>query len=235
MENDTVVECQGLTKVYHRRNGAPVKAVDNVDLQVTTGEFVVIVGRSGSGKSTLLSLLGGLDRPTSGSVRLRGNALDATPDRELTRIRRENVGFVFQDFNLLPAYTALQNVEVALAPACLSKQERRERVEALLGRFDVLRRSAHLPAELSLGEQQRVAVARALANRPPLILADEPTGGVDPVTGKEVVDKLIELNRQDGVAVVVTTHGVFPLDAASRVLFMKDGAFVSREAAGLMG
>jgi putative ABC transport system ATP-binding protein len=234
MEHDSVVECQGLTKVYRRRNGAPVKAVDNVDLEVKAGEFVVIAGRSGSGKSTLLSLLGGLDRPTAGSARLRGKAIEATSDRELAALRRESVGFIFQDFNLLPAYTAFENVEVALAAAPLSKQEKRERVEALLERFDVLRRAAHLPAELSLGEQQRVAVARALANRPLLILADEPTGGVDAVTGKEIVDKLVELNREDGVAIVVTTHGTFPLDAARRVLYMKDGALVPREAAGLL-
>jgi len=229
MENNVVVECHGLSKVYPRRNGAPVKAVDNVDLQVRQGEFVLIVGRSGSGKSTLLSLLGGLDRPTSGSVSLRGKALEATSDRELARIRMENVGFIFQDFNLLPAYTAFENIEIALAPTPLSRQQRRERVEALLRRFDILQRAGHLPAELSLGEQQRVAVARALANNPMLILADEPTGGVDPVTGKEVIEKFAELNRRDGVTVVVTTHGTFPQEAASRVLFMKAGALVSRE------
>ncbi len=235
MEDDVVVECQGLTKVYRRRDGTELKALDNVDLQVKAGEFVIIAGRSGSGKSTLLSLLGGLDRPTSGSVRLRGKAIEATPDRELARIRMESVGFVFQDFNLLPAYTALENVEVALAPVALAQEEKRQRAEALLRRLGVLDRAGHLPAELSLGEQQRVAVARALANRPRLILADEPTGGVDAPTGREVVDKLVELNHQDRVAVVVATHGAFPLDVANRVVFMRDGAFVPREAAGLTG
>jgi len=233
MEDSAVVECQGLTKVFRRRTGAALKAVDNVDLQVGAGEFVLIVGRSGSGKSTLLGLLGGLDRPTAGSVRLRGKALEATPDRELARTRRENVGFVFQDFNLLPAYTALENVEIALAPLALPRQEQRGRAEALLRRFGVLDRAEHLPAELSLGEQQRVAVARALANRPLLILADEPTGGVDALTGREVVDKLSELNHEEGVTAVVATHGVFPQEAASRVLYMRDGALVSRDAAGL--
>jgi putative ABC transport system ATP-binding protein len=234
MEDNPVVECRDITKVYSRRNGAPVRAVDGITLRVEKGEFVAIVGRSGSGKSTLLSLLGGLDKPTSGSVSLGGRAIATTSDRDLAALRRENVGFVFQDFNLLPAYTAFENVEAALAPLPLLEQEKRERVKTLLERFGVLSRSAHLPAELSLGEQQRVAVARALANRPRLILADEPTGGVDAFTGREVVDKLLELNRQDDVAIVVTTHGAFPLDAARRVLFMKDGALVSREAAGLM-
>ncbi len=235
MDDNVVVECHGLAKAYPRRNGAPVNAVDGVDLEVRKGEFLVIVGRSGSGKSTLLGLLGGLDRPTSGSVRLRGKALETTSDRDLARIRMENVGFVFQDFNLLAAYTAFENVEMALAPTALSREQKRERVDALLRRFGVLHRAGHLPAELSLGEQQRVAVARALANGPALVLADEPTGGVDPITGQDMVEKFAELNRQDGVTLVVTTHGTFPLGVASRVVFMKDGVLVSREAAGPLG
>lgn len=201
-----------------------MRAVDGLSLRVQRGEFIAIMGRSGSGKSTLLNLLGGLDRPTSGSVRLRGKGLGATSDGKLARTRMENLGFVFQDFTLLPAYTALENVEVARAPLSLPGQEKRELAEALLRRFGVIDRAGRLPAELSLGEQQRVAVARALANRPLLILGDELTGGVGLATGKEIMDKLLELNRQDGVTVVVTTHGTFPQDAASRVLFMRDGA-----------
>ena len=210
-----------------------MKAVAGVSLQVRKGEFVVIAGRSGSGKSTLLGLLGGLDRSTEGSVRLRGRAFETLSDGELARLRRENVGFVFQDFNLLPAFTAFENIEMALAPVPLAAEEKRERVEVLLRRFDMLPRAGHRPAELSLGEQQRVAVARALVNRPVVIFADEPTGGVDSVTGKEIVETLTGLNRREGVTLLVATHGGFPLEGANRVLGMKEGVLVSREAAGL--
>jgi len=232
MEENTLLECRELCKVYARGRGSPVKAVDNVSLQIRRGDFVVIVGRSGTGKSTLMNLLGGLDRPTSGTVSLEGNALEKMSDAELALVRMNKIGFIFQDFNLLPAYTAFENVEVALAPTRLNKEERRKRVEDLLTRFDILGRAEHLPAELSLGQQQRVAIARALVNNPVLLMADEPTGGVDPITAKEVTQKFVELNKVQGVTVIVTTHGAFPFDLGNRLLFMKDGRIVSREESG---
>lgn len=177
MDNRVLIEARGLTRVFPRRRGPPVRAVDGVEFQVRQGEFVLVVGRSGSGKSTLLGLLGGLDRPTSGSVSLFGRDCGTAREGELTRLRREHVGFVFQDFHLLTAYTALENVELALAPVPMTASERRDRAVSLLSRFGVLHRADHMAGELSLGEQQRVAVARALANRPVLLLADEPTGG----------------------------------------------------------
>ncbi len=231
-EGHVEVECQQVLKVFPGVNNASIIAVNKVDLSIRHGEFVIIAGRSGSGKSTLLGLIGGLDRPTSGAVRIRGKTLETIPDKELARFRRENIGFIFQDFNLLPAYTGFENIDIALAPASLSKNERHARVESLLRKFDVLKRSGNRPAEMSLGERQRVAIARALANEPMLILADEPTGSVDPVTGKEVVDTLLMLNRDKGVTVVVATHGTFPQKVGSRVLFIKDGSLVSREIAG---
>lgn len=233
MDDRVLIEACGLTRVFPRRRGPPVRAVDGVDIRIRRGEFVVVIGRSGCGKSTLLGLLGGLDRPTSGLVRLFDRDLGTVRDGELARLRREHVGFVFQDFHLLPAYTALENVEMALAPAPLSVSERRDRAEFLLRRFEILHRQDHLAGELSLGEQQRVAVARALANRPGLLLADEPTGGVDAVTAREMVDILVGLHREEGLTLVVVTHGSFPVEAAGRVLGMKEGRLVSREEADL--
>jgi len=232
MEDNILIECRELTKVYSRGKETPVRAVDGVELKVSNGEFLAIVGRSGTGKSTLLNLIGGLDQPTSGTVILDGKALDKISDRELALVRREKIGFVFQDFNLLPGYTAYENIEIALAPGQLSTKERRGRVENLLHAFELADRANHLPRQLSVGQQQRLAIARALVNNPVLILADEPTGGVDPTTAKEVVDRLVELNRRSNVTLIVTTHSAFPYHLASRVVYMKDGRMVSQEEAG---
>jgi putative ABC transport system ATP-binding protein len=183
-----------------------VAAVNGISLEIGAGEFLVVVGPSGSGKTTLLQLLGALDRPTSGHVRFDGRDLAGMGDSELARVRRESLGFVFQQFNLIPTLTAAQNVEAALAPGKLSGADRHARAAELLARVGLSARVSHLPSQLSGGEQQRVAIARALANRPQVLLADEPTGNLDSTTGEEIMALLRELVRTDGLTVVLITH-----------------------------
>jgi putative ABC transport system ATP-binding protein len=232
MMKTPLLECRELTRVYRRRKGPPVRAVDKVDLTVDDRDFLVIVGRSGAGKTTLLNLIGGLERPTSGAVALHGEPFEKMSSKGLAFVRMKKIGFVFQSFNLLPAYTAAENVEIALAPTHLSREERRERVQDLLCAFDLADRADHLPLELSLGQQQKLAIARAFANRPVLIVADEPTGELDPVAAQEVVAKLVELNQEHNVTLVVATHGAFPRAPASRVIFMNEGRIVGQGEAG---
>jgi putative ABC transport system ATP-binding protein len=195
-----------------------VAAIDSVDLRVEPGEFVVVAGPSGSGKTTLLQLLGALDRPTAGEIAFEGRPLDHMGDGELAALRARRIGFVFQQFNLIPTLTAAQNVEVALA----GQRGRRERAAALLERVGLGPRARHLPSQLSGGEQQRVAIARALANEPDVLLADEPTGNLDTATGGEIVGVLGELWR-DGLSIVLITHDPAIAGAASRVVRLRDG------------
>lgn len=227
-----LLECRKLTKVYFRVKDSPISAVDGVDLKICNRDVLVIVGRSASGKTTLLNLIGGLDRPTSGTVILDGEALEKMSNKELALVRLKRVGFVFQGFNLLQAYTAFENIEVALAPTLLSRKERQQRVKNLLHTFNLAHRADHLPLELSLGQQQKVAIARALANHPVLVLADEPTGELDPITAREVVETFAELNRRYNVTLVIATHGAFPYNVANRVVYMKDGRIVNQKEAG---
>lgn len=227
-----LIETRELTKVYLRKKEAQVKAVDEVNLKVHSGEFLAIVGRSGSGKTTLLNLIGALDRPTSGTVIFEGKDLGDLSNKELALLRRQKVGFVFQTFNLLPALTALENIEVALARTSMSREERREKSRTLLEIFELKNRADHLPLELSIGQRQKLAIARALARDPVLILADEPTGEIDPIAGREIVTKLVELNRKYNVTLVVASNGAFPFNLAKRVLFLRDGRLVSQEEAG---
>jgi putative ABC transport system ATP-binding protein len=205
-----------------RRYGA-VHAVAGVDLDVGHGEFLVVAGPSGSGKTTLLQLLGALDRPTAGEIRFEGRPLGHMGDGELARLRRETLGFVFQQFNLIPTLTAQQNVEVALAPARPRGAERRERARELLARVRLEHRLGNLPSQLSGGEQQRVAIARALANRPRVVLADEPTGNLDTATGEQIVGLLRALGAEEGLSVVLITHDAAVARAAPRVVHMRDG------------
>jgi len=228
----TLIETRYLTKVYLHKKGSQIKAVNEVNLKVNRGEFLAIVGRSGSGKTTLLNLIGALDRPTSGTVMFEGKSLGDLSNRELALLRRQKVGFVFQTFNILPALTALENIEVALAPTRISSEERREKATTLLDIFELKDRADHLPPEISVGQRQKLAIARALASDPILILADEPTGEIDPITGKEIVTKLVELNRKHNVTLIVASHGTFPYNLAKRVLFLRDGKLVSQEEAG---
>ena len=227
-----LVETKEVTKIYRNKEGVVVRAVDAVDLRIDRGEFLVIVGRSGAGKTTLLNLIGALNRPSSGGVIFDGKDTSKLSNRELALIRREKIGFIFQDFNLLPTLTVLENIEVALAPTEMLMEEQRKKSKALLTLFDLADKSDCLPSELSLGQQQRVAIARALINNPSLILADEPTGELDPIMGRIVVKNLVELNQKYNTTLVVATHGTFPYNTANRVLFMKDGKIVTCEEAG---
>jgi len=215
-------ELHGVSRVYG--NGTrEVRAVDAIDMQIDPGEFLVVAGPSGSGKTTLLQLLGALDRPTEGEILFEGRDLSALPDGELTQLRLETIGFVFQQFNLIPTLTARQNVEVALAPRGLPGNEREQRAAELLDAVGLGPRGAHLPSELSGGEQQRVAIARALANRPRVLLADEPTGNLDSATGDEIIRLLRSISDQQGQAVVLITHDASIAARAGRVVRMRDG------------
>jgi putative ABC transport system ATP-binding protein len=212
-------ELHEVTRIYDNR----VRAVDGVSLDIDTGELSVIAGPSGSGKTTLLQLLGGLDRPTSGRVLLEGRDLAALGDGELTALRLRDIGFIFQQFNLIPTLTAGQNVEAAIAPTGMKGLQRRERAAALLASVGLGDRADHLPSELSGGEQQRVAIARALANEPRVLLADEPTGNLDTKTGDDIVDLLLDLVQARGLTVVLITHDPAIAERAPRVVRMADG------------
>ena len=204
-----------------------VRAVDGVSLEIEAGELVALEGPSGSGKTTLLQLLGALDRPSEGVVAFEGRDLATLRDNELARLRLGAFGFVFQQFNLIPTLSAVQNVEVALAPAGVGGVELRERSEALLAEVGLAARSDHLPAQLSGGEQQRVAIARALANEPRVILADEPTGNLDSATGADVIDLLARLAAEHGATIVVATHDADLAARAPRRLAMRDGKILT--------
>jgi putative ABC transport system ATP-binding protein len=209
-------------------SGAAVHAVRGVSLNVMRGEYVAIVGPSGCGKSTMLNLLGAIDRPTRGTVTIDGTEVSTLPDRDATRFRLASIGFVFQRFYLLPVLTARENVELPLAEAKVPSGERRVRARELLGYVGLAERSEHRPSELSGGEQQRVAIARALANRPAVLLADEPTGELDAQTGSDVIALFDRLNR-DGMTIIVVTHDEKLAGAARRVVHMLDGRVVRDE------
>jgi putative ABC transport system ATP-binding protein len=217
-----LLECRGLTRHYEDRRGT-LRVLEGLDLVVRAGESLVVHGRSGAGKSTLLGLLGGLDRPTAGSVRIEGADLAALPRAEVAAIRREKIGIIFQSFNLLPAWTAQENVEAALLPGRVPPAERRARARRILEELGLGGRLDHLPSELSAGEEQRTALARALVNGPRLILADEPTGDVDEEAARAIVERLLEPVRAGKAALVVATHGAFPLSAAHRALRLEGG------------
>jgi len=202
--------------------GEIVHALRGVSLTVCSGEYVAIVGPSGSGKSTLLQLLGGIDTPSAGSVEVLGTRLDALSDRELTRLRLLRLGFVFQRFHLLPVLTARENVELPLAEAGVRAAERRARALELLEYVGLGARAGHRATQLSGGEMQRVAIARALANRPAVLLADEPTGELDAATGHEILELFRRLN-QDGATLVVVTHDERLAREARRTVSMLDG------------
>lgn len=207
-------------KKYYQQGSKTIKAVDGVDLTVEPGEFAVIVGQSGCGKSTLLQLLGGLDRPSEGAVSINGLELTKAGDKKLTKLRLEAIGFIFQNFNLIPTLTASENVEAAIAKRT---NKDRQRSEAILESVGLKSRAHHLPSKLSGGEQQRVAIARALINEPALILADEPTGNLDSDTGEEILNILKALNKEKGKTIVLITHNDYAKKFASRVYHMKDG------------
>ena len=217
-----IYELHGISKTYDQ-GANEIHAVRGVDLTIDEGEFLVVVGPSGSGKTTLLQLLGGLDRPTAGEIRFEGRDMARLKDGELSDLRLRTLGFIFQQFNLIPTLTAAENVEAALAPTGLDRGARRGRAEEVLGQVGLGERREHLPSRLSGGEQQRVAIARALANGPRVILADEPTGNLDSRTADEVVRLLGSLCEDEGVTVVLVTHDENVARHARRRLTMADG------------
>ncbi len=226
----SLYELSDVAKVF-RKGSVEVRAVDGVDLTIEAGELVALEGPSGSGKTTLLQLLGALDRPTSGHVFFEGRDLAQLRDNELAELRLRAFGFVFQQFNLIPTLTALENVEAGLAPTGVARKELRLRSLALLGEVGLAERAHHLPAQLSGGEQQRVAIARALAVEPRVILADEPTGNLDTKSGADVIDLLAGLAAQRGSTVIVATHDAGLAARAPRRLAMRDGAIVGEPVA----
>ena len=205
--------------------GRPVAAVKGISLEVAAGEYVAIVGPSGCGKSTLLNLLGAIDRPSSGTLTIAGRDVSRLSDAEATRFRLTQVGFVFQRFYLMPTLTAAENVELPMSEAGMARREREARARELLGYVGLEGRADHRPFQLSGGEQQRVAIARALANRPALLLADEPTGELDARTGAEMIEMFARLNA-DGTTLVVVTHDEDLARAAKRVVHLRDGVVV---------
>jgi len=205
LSGHSAVELRSVIREY-QMGSSRVRAVNDVSLSIERGECVALLGPSGSGKSTLLNLMAGLDRPTSGSIVVNGRDLAAMNSEELARYRRHAVGMIFQSFNLVPSMTLVENVELPMRFAEVDRSERRERCRELLARVGLAGRAAHRPSELSGGEQQRGAIARALVNRPTLLLADEPTGNLDSRTGHEIMELLRELNQTLGVTIVMVTH-----------------------------
>ena len=222
-----MIEIADLRKVYIMGE-EEVPALDGVSLSIGRGEYVAVIGPSGSGKSTLMNILGGLDRPTSGSYGFEGEDVGEFTDDELADFRRRRIGFVFQSFQLLPRLTALQNVELPMIYAGIGRSERRARATELLERVGLGSRMGHKPTQLSGGQQQRVAIARSLANRPDLLLADEPTGALDTHTGEEVLKLFEELNA-DGLTLAVVTHDPEVAEMAHRRVSFRDGHIVSDE------
>ncbi len=224
-ERTPLLDAAGVARVYPGE--PPVRAVDGVSLAVGRGELVAITGPSGCGKSTLLHLCGAMDRPTAGSVRLQGTPLETLDDDGLTRVRRERVGFVFQFFNLLPTLTVLENASLPLLLAGRPPAEAEGRARVLLDRVGLGTRLHHLPRQLSGGEMQRTAIARALVHGPALVIADEPTGNLDSAAGARVLDLLVELNRDANATMLIATHAPEVAAAAGRVVQMRDGRLVA--------
>ncbi len=216
----------GVTRTFSK-GGVTVNALRGVDLRIDRGETLSLEGPSGSGKTTLLQLLGALDSPTSGQIRFAGRSLEDATDRDLTEIRSREIGFVFQQFNLIPTLSAAENVAIAMVPREPSRDARNARSRALLEQVGLSHRLEHLPSRLSGGEQQRVAIARALANAPEVVIADEPTGNLDSTNAKEFMALLDELQRDSGVTVIIATHDEDVANHARRRIRIRDGAIKS--------
>lgn len=222
MNNGTILTGTDLSKKY-----GGLEVVKGVSLSIDTGEFVCLVGKSGCGKTTLLSLLSGLERPTSGHVKLDGKDITSATEDELALFRRENVGFIFQSFNLIPTLNAWENVALPLFPIKMTGDERKQRATDLLERMEMGHRMDHLPSALSGGEKQRVAIARALVNNPKILFADEPIGNLDSATGDAIMEILNRLHTQDRVAILMVTHELELAKTADRLIRMHDGEVMS--------
>jgi len=220
--NDYLIECRDLTRHY-QMGEVTVKALENLNLAVSSGEFLVLLGPSGSGKTTVLNLIGGLDKPSAGQVIVQNEDIVRYGEKELTIYRRQKVGFIFQFFNLIPTLTAVENVAFALSLTGENGRSQSQRALDLLKLVGLQARADHFPSQLSGGEQQRVAIARALANRPPLLLCDEPTGNLDVDTGHQVLQALRDLNRNEGTTVLLVTHNTAIAPMADRIVRLRDG------------
>ena len=235
--SEPVVAAAGVQKNYVSGDGSVLEVLKGVDLTVYARESVAIIGESGSGKSTLLHLLGGLDRPTAGEIRVGGRPMQEMGEQELSRVRNESIGFVFQFHHLLREFTVLENVMMPQLIAGRDHEEARDRASGLLDEVGLSRRAEHRPAQLSGGEQQRVAVARALVNQPLAILADEPSGNLDPNTSERLHDLLFGVGERHGTALVLVTHNMQLAARSGRVLEMKGGELIpaTLQAAGFPG
>jgi len=223
----SLIELSGIGKVY-RTKEIETTALENVNLNIDQGEFVSIMGPSGCGKSTLLNIIGLLDKPTAGSVRLDSTDCATLGDTALAHFRNSNIGFVFQSFHLIPSLNVEANVELPLAyRGGISGAERRQRVTEVLDRLGIIHRRKHLPAQLSGGQCQRVAIARAVVGRPKIVLADEPTGNLDSKMGAEVMDLLHKLNKEDGITIVMVTHNEQQARQTDRIIRFFDGRIIS--------
>ncbi len=217
-----LIELNQVFKIYSEGLESEVRALDGVSLAIENGEFVAVVGASGSGKSTLMNILGGLDIPTYGDYLLAGQDVSELTDRELSHIRNKEIGFIFQGFNLIPELTAIENVELPLVYRGISTAKRRQLAQEALERVGLGNRGKHKPTEMSGGQQQRVAIARAIATKPPIIMADEPTGALDSKTGREVLEFLQQLNRE-GSTILLITHDNSIAATARRIIRISDG------------
>ncbi len=221
--HNTIIQMQGIVKRFYIGQPNELEILHGIDLSVSQGEFVSIVGASGSGKSTLMNIIGALDRATFGSYTLDGTIIEEADDSELSAIRNKKVGFVFQNFNLIPRTDALKNVELPMMYAGISQRERTRRAKELLAMVEMEDRMHHQPNELSGGQKQRVSIARAMANDPAIILADEPTGALDSKTGRLVMDLFHRLNQEQGKTIVLITHNRELAAETGRILTMHDG------------
>ncbi|MDH5782287.1 MAG: ABC transporter ATP-binding protein [Candidatus Bathyarchaeota archaeon] len=228
MSNETVIQVENLVKTY-RLGKVSIPALRGISFDVAKGEFLVVVGPSGSGKTTLLNLIGAIDKPTSGRISIDGRDVTTLGEGELTKLRRHKIGFIFQFYNLIPALKALENVELPMLTAGVSRKDASKRASQLLETVGLAERVEHLPDELSGGEQQRVAIARALANKPSLILADEPTGDLDTKTGTEVVQILYDTSKKENATVLVVTHDPMITEKADRILQLRDGNIIGEK------
>ena len=223
----SIIELNGIKKRFFIGKPNELEVLHGIDLKVKEGEFISIVGESGSGKSTLMNILGALDRPTEGSYTLRSTDVTKAKDKNLSDIRNREIGFVFQTYNLIPRSTALSNVELPMLYADIRKKERNERAKELLKTVGMEDRITHKPDELSGGQQQRVAIARAMANTPSIILADEPTGALDSVTGHKIMDIFHKLHEEQHKTIILITHSQELAEETERTVTLSDGNIVS--------
>lgn len=224
----SIITISGLEKTYEM-NSMGVKALRGIDLAVSRGEFTAIAGPSGSGKTTLLNLIGGLDHPTSGILTVAGSDLNRMSPRELSDIRLNKIGFIFQAYNLIPVLSAVENVEYILLLQGVSREERRDRSRRILEEVGLAKEINRLPKDMSGGQQQRVAVARAIVSEPELVLADEPTANLDQKTGSSLLDLMHDLNHQKGITFLFSTHDQMVMDYAERLIRLSDGMIISDE------